>query len=72
MINVFIEETLCRCIPVDAKDDAEAMEKVEKMYRNGDIVLTADDFTGCYQISTADTDWVEGCINGSIEREDRA
>lgn len=44
--SVTIEETLSRAIDIDASSADEARAKVEKMYRDEDIILDADDFTG--------------------------
>ncbi len=61
--KVIIVEHLVKEVSVEAEDDGEAIEKVEKQYRDGDIVLSADDFGGSYEISTIDTDWSEGWID---------
>lgn len=62
-VKVYIEETLCREIEVDCPDymdNDEAMEyaedKVLKMYKNEEIVLTADDYNGntCYMVEDED------------------
>ena len=52
-VKVYIEETLCREIEIDAPsemDTDEAMEyaedKVRDMYKNEEIILTADDYNG--------------------------
>lgn len=42
--KVEITEYLQRIIEVDADNDKEAIEKVETMYGNEEIVLSADDF----------------------------
>lgn len=42
--KVQITETSQRIVEVNAKDKNTAIDKAEKMYRNEDIVLTADDF----------------------------
>ena len=70
MINVFIEETLLKVVPIDAETDEEALKIADEMYRKGDIVLTADDFTGNYQLSTPDTEWDERSINPETRRGD--
>lgn len=44
--NVLIEETLSKTVDVEAKDYSDAISKVRKMYKNEEIVLTADDFSG--------------------------
>ena len=43
--RVTIEELLCRQIEVEAETAEEALEKVEDQYKNGELVLTADDFS---------------------------
>lgn len=54
-VVVFIEETLCRGTEIDVPDELDldevqemeyAEEKAKEMYRNEEIVLTSDDFTG--------------------------
>lgn len=52
-VEVFIEETLCRKIEFDLPDDMtleERMEAAEELalraYKNSEIVLDAEDFTG--------------------------
>ena len=47
--NIVITETLKRIVEVEAQSLAEAVRIVDGQYRNSDIVLTADDFTG-YEI----------------------
>lgn len=39
-----IVETLARVIEIEADDSEKAWEKLENMYYNGDVVLSADDF----------------------------
>ena len=49
MSNVFevtIQETLERKIKVEASSWEEAEEMVQKGWKDGDFVLSADDFTG--------------------------
>ena len=43
--EVTITETLEKIITVEASDGIEACNKVRKLYHDGKIVLTADDFT---------------------------
>lgn len=52
-VKVFIEETLCKEVIIDVPDELDscdqmdyAEDKAEEMVNNGEIVLTADDFTG--------------------------
>lgn len=54
-VVVYIEETLCKATEIDIPDelgldDDEEMEyaeeKVKQMYKNEEIVLTAENFTG--------------------------
>lgn len=47
--NIVITETLKKIVEVEASSVAEAVRIVDGQYRNSDIVLTADDFTG-YEI----------------------
>lgn len=42
---VTIEELLSKDIEVEADSPKEAFEKVERQYKDGDIVLNADDFS---------------------------
>ncbi len=51
-VKIKITEKLVRVISVTADNVEEAKEKVNEMYRAGDIVLTADDFIG-YTITKA-------------------
>nr|DAY82517.1 MAG TPA: DpnD/PcfM-like protein [Caudoviricetes sp.] len=44
--DVFVSECLERVVEVEAPDEATALRKVKTAYRNGEIVLTADDFVG--------------------------
>lgn len=44
--NVTVTETLERVISVQAESEAEALALVEQQRRDGDIVLSADDYTG--------------------------
>ncbi|MPM49723.1 hypothetical protein SDC9_96454 [bioreactor metagenome] len=39
-----ITETLQRKISVESYNEQEAFEKVKNMYKNGEIILGADDF----------------------------
>lgn len=43
--TVEITETLQRKIEVEAENCGQAVNNVMNLYRNGDIVLTADDYT---------------------------
>ena len=55
LYKICITETLARTISVLADNSCEALEKVEKMYDDEDIVLDADDFI---QVNFDDaTDW---------------
>ncbi len=42
--RVTVTETLKRFVDVEAENEDEAAEKVDFMYDNEDIVLTADDY----------------------------
>ena len=42
--NFFIREILEKKVTIEAEDEEEAERIITKMYRNSDIVLTADDF----------------------------
>lgn len=47
--NIVIEETLFKIVRVAAKSYDDAIDKVESLYSNQEIVLSADDFVG-YEI----------------------
>ena len=40
-----IIETLKKSIDIEANNECEAKGKIESMYHNGQIILTADDFS---------------------------
>lgn len=44
--KVTIKETLVRVVEVEASDAASAENEVRGAYRNGSIILDADDFIG--------------------------
>ena len=44
--SVEVKETLFRLVEVEAESMNEAKEITEKLYKNEEIVLTADDFKG--------------------------
>ncbi|MBQ7530767.1 MAG: DpnD/PcfM family protein [Paludibacteraceae bacterium] len=44
--SVEIEEILRRQISIDANSPEEAVSRVHRLYRDGKIVLSADDFIG--------------------------
>ena len=44
IIKTRIEETLSKIVEVEADNNIEAVSKVAKMYHDGEIVLTADDY----------------------------
>lgn len=44
--NFLIEETLGRLVTIEAEDEGAAEVIIEEMYRNSEIILTADDFNG--------------------------
>lgn len=46
--TIVITETLKREVKVTATNEAEALEIVNKQYKEGDIVLDADDFTDSF------------------------
>ena len=48
--KVHIEETLSKDVIVDAETRQDARTMIEEKIENGEIVLTADDFTGCRMI----------------------
>lgn len=46
LYTINITETLSRTVSVKAKDYDTALEKVNQMYNNQEIVLSTDDFVG--------------------------
>lgn len=44
--KVEVKEVLSRVVEVEASTDEEAIEIVERMYRDEELVLSADDFQG--------------------------
>ncbi|MGL5381841.1 DpnD/PcfM family protein [Clostridium sp.] len=44
--NFLIEETLGRLVTIEAEDKGSAEAIIDEMYRNSEIILTADDFSG--------------------------
>lgn len=44
--KVIIEETLHKEVAIDAENSNDAVRIAQGLYRNGDIVLSADDFIG--------------------------
>lgn len=47
--NIAIEETLFKIVRVEAESYDDAIDKVESLYGNQEIILGADDFAG-YEI----------------------
>ena len=47
MFKFEIQETLSRIVEVEAETEEEALYKLRAAYRDGDIVLDAEDFFGC-------------------------
>jgi uncharacterized membrane protein len=43
LFNVQVQEILERVVSIEAKDEDEAIAKVETMYKDEEIVLDADD-----------------------------
>lgn len=72
-VKVFIEEHLCKEIEIDVPDELGldsddemeyAEEKAKEMYRNEEIVLTAEDYTGitCIMVKHEnghETNWMD-------------
>ena len=48
--TVYIEETLCRAVEVEAETAELAEEIVNRAYQNSEIILGADDWTGHWEI----------------------
>lgn len=62
-VKVFIEEHLCKTVEIEVPDTMDGLsqeeyaeEKAHGMYRNGEIVLTADDYNGITLCSTEGPD----------------
>lgn len=51
--DVCIQETLCKTITVEAESNTDACSIIREKVNNGEIVLSADDYTGC-RIITAE------------------
>lgn len=63
-VKVNIEEHLNREINIEIPDgiedpEAYADEKVAQMYRDGEIVLTSDDYNGVTLMSVGDSEYYE-------------
>jgi len=54
-INIEIREVLSRIVTVDAESKEDAIEQVENMYNNEEIVLDYADFEGGASIGIIDT-----------------
>ena len=54
--KVHIEETLSKDIIVEAETRQDARAMVEERVNNDDIVLSADDFSGCRMIEVMKED----------------
>ncbi|WP_372474413.1 DpnD/PcfM family protein [Capnocytophaga sp. ARDL2] len=42
--KIEVKETLSRIVSIEAKDEQEAVQKIEKLYKKEKIVLDSDDF----------------------------
>lgn len=63
-VKINIEEHLNKEIIIEVPDNVEdpeayADEKVAQMYRNGEIVLTSDDYNGVTLMSVGDSEYYE-------------
>ena len=70
-VKVYVEEHLCREIEIEVPDNMNVNERMEyaeqkaiEMYKNQEIVLTADDYTtteicACDVETTTYTEWNE-------------
>jgi len=54
--KVEVKEVLSRIITIHAHDEDEAIDRVQKQYNDGEIVLTADDFQGDETIEIYEAD----------------
>lgn len=52
--TIAVVETLSKMIEVEAEDFAEARKKVYNKWADGEIVLSADDYTGEVQFEYVD------------------
>lgn len=67
-LNVYIEEHLCKCISVPIPKDADLysdvvqtkIKEIHTKYRNGDIILSSDDFNGVVLTSSCIADGSNG------------
>jgi hypothetical protein len=69
-VNVYIEEHLVRKVEIEVPDELTKDERMElaedkatDMYRNGEIVLDADDFNGVRLMMVQDEDGFETSWN---------
>ena len=46
IVKIKITERLVRVVLVEANNKDEVRQKVDDLYRTGEIILTADDFIG--------------------------
>ena len=63
-VKVNVEEHLNKEIIIEIPDNVEdpetyADEKVAQMYRNGEIILTPDDYNGVTLMSVGDSEYYE-------------
>lgn len=68
--QVAVTETLERIVPVQAESEAEAIALVERQRRDGDIVLTADDYTGV-DFAVKETPYVVEMTYGEMKQHFR-
>ncbi len=65
--KIIIQELLSRTVSVQAQNIEEAIEKVNQMYKNAEIVLDAEDFQGKEIIPVTLKDEKEVLIKEIIE-----
>ena len=62
-VRIWIEEHLCREVEVEVPDDMNVADRMEcaenivrEQYKNGEIILDADDFNGVVEICVQDVE----------------
>ena len=62
--TITVEETISKTITVEATTAEEAMDKVQRMYTSGELVLDGDSHVTCRQMQISEpddetTEWTE-------------
>lgn len=66
---VQIEEILSRTVSVEAQDEDEAVSKIEKLYKESEIVLDYSDFCGEPSIECKGTQQNNPELEGLVKEE---